>query len=172
MFQNLVHSQDVLTYRMMVCIAHLCHPPPHHHKKDGASFSLLSITIGKKGDWDLNIPACSSLQCCLFKSFMQTKNVNFDLIFQRLKIWWHQAHQMSTPWPPVKVDLQCVHSLSQVLTTALKFKFKAGREKAVTNYFSWHVNTTSRPGIKQHWKFLWFYFPWTFLKVASGNLQW
>ena len=49
-FQNHVHSQDVLAHRMVVCTAHLCHPLPHHHKKDGASFSILSITIGKKGD--------------------------------------------------------------------------------------------------------------------------
>ena len=48
MFKNLVYSQDVLTHRMMVCTAHLWHPPPHHHKEDGASLSLLSITIGKR----------------------------------------------------------------------------------------------------------------------------
>ena len=81
MFKNLVHSQDVLTHRMVVCTAHLCHPPPHHHKKDGASLSLLSITIGKKGDWDVNIPArgavCPKVSC--------KQNINFDLIFPEAK---------------------------------------------------------------------------------------
>ena len=50
----------------------------------------------------------------------------------------------------VKVDPQCAHSVSLVLTTALKFEFKAGREKTVTNYLSWCVNTASRRGIKQN----------------------
>ena len=50
MLKNLVHSQDTLIQRLVVCTAHLCHPPPHHHKKDGASFSPRSITIGKKGN--------------------------------------------------------------------------------------------------------------------------
>lgn len=155
MFKNLVHSQDVLTHRMVVCTAQLCHPPPHHHKKEGASLSLLSITIGKKGDWDVNTPARGAV--C--PKVSRKQNISFDLIFPEAKnLRASGSSKMSTPWPPVKVDLQCVHSVSQVLTTALKFEFKARREKTVTKNLSCRVNTTSRQEIKQHWKFLWFYF--------------
>lgn len=60
MFKNHVHSPDALTNRMMVYTAHT-HPLPRHHIRGHAFFSLLSITIGKKGDWGVNIPACSAV---------------------------------------------------------------------------------------------------------------